>query len=391
MKYLKHLIILLAIASITFFVSNVLINGSLNHKLNLGGELKSSADSLYQWKISQEAPFKYRVLHRAIVVGVYQILSNNRHDNELFFNTYRIMAFIFHYLAICLFYYFLSQTKLKIYALAGAIIFALLPAMSLAYNVPVHTREDTLAYSILLLGLVAIMKNNIQLILIFFVLGVFCRETLLLLPFVNLFFNQQQKLVIRIAIAGLCFALFFGIRFYIEPTDYNHWEGFNWNRTHLLQVIGFAYVSFGILWMPFLLHIIDFKKNKIDSDILHNSSLSVFLLVMITTFLGGIFNEIRIIYLLAPWVIYTGILYYKGNKTLIQEYVGSKLFVCLAILAFVVIAGTSLEIVRNLNNYIMRSEFDIPYTSWIAVVGTQIYFGILCLPYFFKLNSERQA
>ena len=384
MQYLKHLIILLAIATTTFFVSNVLINGSLNHKLNLGGELKSSADSLYQWKISQEAPFKYRVLHRAVVAGVYQIISGSggEDDNELFFTAYRIMAFIFHYLAICLFYYFLNQTKLKIYALAGAIIFALLPAMSLAYNVPVHTREDTLAYSLLLLGLVSIFKNKSVWILAFSILGILCRETLLLLPFVNLFFNPQQKIFFRLLIAGLCFATFFGIRMYIGYSPYNHWEGFDWNRTHLIQVIGFAFITFGVFWFPFLLQLKNRSSLSLELSIITRSGLPVFLIVFFTTFIGGIFNEIRIIYLIAPWVISLSLDFYSRQSDEIGKTLRSKNF---KIYAITLICITTVASYISLTQYvevIKRSRYDIPYSTWIFVATIQVFFFALSLPYF---------
>lgn len=394
MQYLKHLLILLAIVSTTFFVSNVLINGSLNHKLNLSGELKSPADSLYQWKISQEAPFKYRVLHRVIVGGIYQILSNDRNNNELFFTTYRIMAFIFHLLAICIFYYFLSQTHLKIYSLPGAVIFALLPAMSLAYNVPVHTREDTLAYSILLLGLVSILKNKPAWILAFSILGLLCRETLLLLPFVNLFYNLKQKPWIRLSTAAFCFLVFFAIRIYFGNSNYNHWEGLRWNIQNLEQVIGFAYITFGFLWLPILTSLIDQSNGIAIIPIITPSRLAVTILILITTFVGGIFNEIRLLNLLAPWIIVLALSYFENSKfkESIQLLLKSRWYIIFILTAAIIAVGFAMVILTNGSILIDKSKYQIPYGAWISVTFIQVYLSIISLPIFvtYLRKSSRQ-
>lgn len=371
----------MAVATITVVCSNIFVNGSLHKTQNLSGELKSPPDSLYQWNISNEAPFKYRILHKTIVKSTYQLLKGKDDNNVLFFEIYRAFAFLFHATAILIFYFFLTQVKLRETAIYGAIIFGCLPAMFFAYNVPVHTREDTLAYCILLLGLVATIKNNEVGIFLFALLGVVCRETLLILPFVNLFFNTKQKLHFRLLLAGLCFGIFVSIRLYFGTEPYNQWEGFNWNRTHPVQVLAFTFVTFGVLWLPFLQSVI-FRQS--EKSLLQKSAPYVSAIVFVTTFAGGIFNEIRILFLIAPWVIYLGLIHWKENREVISSYLKSDSFKQLSLVALIVIGISGHFILRGIHNYIKPSRYDIPYNTWVIVSLVQIYFVIICLPYFYN-------
>jgi hypothetical protein len=380
----KHFIILLLVAAVTLLFSNIFINGSLLKTDNLSGELKSPPDSLYQWNISNEPPFKYRVLHKAIVNSVYLSIKGDKESNELFFSTYRVFAFLFHAFAILIFYYFTTQIGLKELAFVGAILFACLPAMLFAYNVPVHTREDTLAYCILLLGLIAIIQNKVVGIFTLSLLGVMCRETLLILPFVNLFFNPKQKLWVRLGLSTLCLLVFAGIRFSLGIEPYNHWEGFNWNISHPEQVIAFTFVTFGVLWIPFLFHFWMKIIGEVKASILLKSALPVFALVFATTFLGGIFNEIRILYLLAPWVISIGLLFYSHNHHEITEILKSRKYIRYALVTLGGLVTLSFWIVGNYQNYINPSEYDIPYSTWIITCLIQFYLCLLALPYFYK-------
>ncbi len=387
MTSIKQIIVLLLISGITFCISNFVLDGTLNKTTNLSGELKSPPDSLYQWKIADEPPFKYRVLHKLIVSGTYHLVSGLQDNNVAFFIIYKIETFLLHFLAILAFYYFLTQINLSEYALVGAILFAILPPLFLAYNVPVHTREDTLAYCILILGLLSIIKNNVFLILLFAVLGVLCRETLMLLPFVNLFFNRNQNIYARLLISACSFGVFFIIRWYYGMEKYNYWEGLHWNISNLEQVIGFGYITFSFLWIPFFFSLIRKKIHAQRQELIYKSSLAVLLLIIITTFIGGIFNEIRILYLLAPWVIPIGLSHYKEHRAeIISELISKKfqLYACVILLFMIASTSYVLSIVQNYLN----SQHDIPYTTWIITAAFQLYLGFLCLPYFYKLVKK---
>lgn len=380
----REIILLVLLAGCTLLISNVFLNGSLNNPVNLSGELKSPPDSLYQWNIGTEAPFKYRVLQRAIVISTYKLIIGRNDSNSTFFLIYQAYAVLFHILSILLFRYFLIKISMAEVALAGSILFALLPPLFMAYNTPVHTREDTLAYSLLIIGLLAIIQNNTFSILAASLLGILCRETLLLLAFVNLFFNKKQSLWVRLAIALACFGLFFLIRISYGIENYNHLEGFNWNLQNLEQVIGFGYIAFGFLWIPFFLSFIKSKQPSTVSSILTSSGPSVFVLVITTTFMGGIFNEIRLLYLLAPWVIVAALTYYLKNKEDIKLLFRTKgfllfMFISLAFVLILIVFAFS-----NIHDLVDTSQYDIPYKPWIVIALTQAYLGMVSLPFFLK-------
>ncbi len=387
MTLLKRFLLLLLLSALTFSVSNFLLNGSLKDEKRLGVELKSHPDSLYTWKISEEAPFKYRVLHKAVVKSIYLIIKGQYDDNKIFFRTYQFTGFVLQSLAIILFYFFLIQINLEENAWLGTLLFALMPPLLFAYNLPVHTREDTLAYTLLILGLLSIVKNNTLFIILFAIVGVLCRETLLLIPFVNLFFNKNQNIYLRLFISAIAFGVFLLIRLYFGLEVYNYWEGLIWNKKNLPQVIGFGYITFGFLWIPFFYF---FKKrvNPTFNHLIYNSAPSVFLLVIITTFVGGIFNEIRILYLLFPWVITSGLFYYTEHKFELLELVKSKEFK-LSAFAWAVILFAITFYAFNLVSRSFKSQYDIPYLTWLIVASLQVYLGIVLLPYFYSKIKGR--
>jgi hypothetical protein len=362
------------------------LNGSLKDEKRLGIELKSHPDSLYTWKISQEPPFKYRVLHKVVVKNIYQIAKGEQDDNKLFFRIYQITAFALQSLAIILFYFFLTQINLKENAWLGTLLFALLPPLLFAYNLPVHTREDTLAYILLILGLLSIVKNNPLFILLLAIVGVLCRETLLLLPFVNLFFNKNQNIYLRLSISAIAFGTFLLIRLYFGLEVYNYWEGLTWNKNNMPQVIGFGYITFGFLWIPFFYFFIK-RANNTYNRLIYDSAPSVFVLVVVTTFIGGIFNEIRILYLLFPWVITSGLSFYAQHKLELIEFVKSRKFKLFAgVLAVIQIAITSYAV--KVVNQSFTSQYDIPYLTWLVVASLQVYLGIVSLFYSYSKRKR---
>ena len=357
----------------------------MTNPFHLSGELKSPKDSTYLWKIGNEPPFQYRILHRAAITPIYKLVSGEQDNNQTFFLTYKIGALFFHLLAVLIFYFFLIQINLSEMALSGAILFALLPPLAAAYNLPVHTREDTMAYSLLILGLLAIMKNKVPLIFLFAILGVLCRETLLLIPFVNLFFNKRQNLFLRLFISSIAFGTFLLVRWHFGLPSYDYWEGLRWNVANVDQVIGFSFITFGFLWLPFLLSFLEKKENK---SIIVASGPYVLILVVGTTFVGGIFNEIRLLYILAPWVIISSLSYYIKNKKEIRHVVISKgyfTFMSTSLLIAITLGAFSFN---NIDRLIGDSQYDIPFKLWIIITIVQLYLGIISLPVFFRVLKK---
>jgi hypothetical protein len=388
----RNIFVLIFISGVSFYLSNNLLDGTLKNGTNLAGELKSPQDSLYVWNIGNEAPFKYRVLHRAIVFGTYSMLRADSDSNLLFFTIYRTYALIAHAGAVVMFYFFIGMTDLKDLRLFGALLFALLPPMLLAYNVPVHTREDTLAYCLLLAGVISVIKNKPLFVLLISLAGVLSRETLLILPVVYLFFQHKQQLSVRLGILAATAAVFAFLRFYIGLNKYDHTEGLRWNISHPDQVLGFLFISFGFLWFPFFLNLFIRKNNTIrstDLDILHRSAPTALVLILTTTFLGGIFNEIRLLYLLSPWIIVLALFQYKNTMLAIHERVISKPFIFFIIFLALIVASLTAVLMKNYESFIPASRFGISYGKWIIVTCIQAFLTLLTAPLFI-LSIKRE-
>ena len=387
----RNIFVLIFISGLTFYLSNNLLDGTLKSEVNLGGELKSPPDSLYLWNIGKEAPFKYRILHRAIVSGTYGALKSTPHDSGLFFTIYKTYALIAHVGAVLIFYFFIGITDLKNLRLPGAVLYAMLPPLLLAYNVPVHTREDTFAYCLLLTGIVGIIKNKPLIVLLTSLIGIFCRETLLILPVIYLFFQHKQLFSLRVVILLLTAGVFFLIRFYIGLNKYDHTEGLRWNLTHPDQVFGFLFVSFGFLWFPFLLNLLTRKNNPIkltNLDVLYRSAPTVVALILITTFLGGIFNEIRLLYLLAPWVITLALYQYEIRKLTIHQRLMSKSFLLFITITALVIVPLTIIIMRSYESFIPASKYGISYGKWIIITCIQVFLTLLTAPLFISPSKQ---
>jgi hypothetical protein len=383
----RNIFVLIVVSCITFFVSNNLLDGTLKNTGNLSGEIKSPPDSLYRWNIRNEAPFKYRILHRIIVSGSYQALSQQRDNNLLFFKVYQTYAWLFHTGAILLFYYFLLLLGLKNYSLAGAILFALLPPMLLAYNVPVHTREDTLAYCILLAGLIAILKNQLGWVLILSVIGVLCRETLLFIPLIYLLYDRQQKLLMRVFVIVVSLASFGFLRWYFGLNPYDFAEGFNWNVRHPDQVIGFLYISFGFLWVPFIISLLRNTEKPASIQFIHRSGWGALAIILVTTFLGGIFNEIRLLYLLAPWIITLSLNYCNEIKDDFNAIFSSKKYLVFVGVSGVITVGICLLILAYQESFLHSSKYGISYPKWIIATCVQVFLTIITCPLFVWLRK----
>ena len=216
--------LLTAVAVTMFYVSNHLLDGYLRSPYTLGRELKTPEESLYEYRIAKEAPFKYRVLFSSTVNATYSLFTKED-DSLLFHKVYKFWSLVFYTLSALGLFGLLSILNYPKYSpLFGAVIFLFLPPMLMAFTLPVHTRDDTLAYALLFAGLVAFLKNHKILFLAISLVGVLARETLLLLPLLYFVFADDSNSIRRFFIAGLPVVFWLGIRFFSTPQQYDVWE-----------------------------------------------------------------------------------------------------------------------------------------------------------------------
>jgi hypothetical protein len=264
----------------------------------------------------------------------------------------------------------------------------------MAFSWPVHTREDTLGYIILLAGLGAIVRNKPLTVLAFSLLGVLCRETLLIIPFVYLFFSHYQKRSTRILIAGVPIIVFLLVRVFVEVDDYygsGPFAGLAWNLNNYRQVVGFIFITFGAFWIPFIFSFGDkVPAGNERLNIMINSAPYAFLLIFCSTLLVGIFNEIRLLFLAFPWVITLSLWSFTEHQRSIKGFIKNRYYKFYLIILSLSIIVLTRFVLGNFAEYYGGSEYNIPFDAWIMVAVGNIYFTLIVLPIYtgFLLKSK---
>lgn len=387
---------LLAAAIALFFLSNYLLDGYLQSPALLGKELKSPEATLFEYRISKEAPFKYRLLFTAIVNTTYSLLSD-KESSIVFYQVYKFWSVAFYTISALIFFWLISSVGFKgYYPLAGALIFLALPPMLMAFTLPVHTRDDTLAYSILFGGLIALIKNQKGVLLLLMIIGALTRETLLLLPLLYFLFVKDTSLIRKLVMSGLPVGVWLWIRLFFSPQGYDVWEGLRWNLSNLNQVAGFLVITFNVCWLPFLLHLFYYRRRVLDvcgtpAEFFYRSAPFALLVVVLTTFFGGIFNEIRLLYLASPWMIILFLDFLRNNEQQIKSSVRDRSFWIFAAGTFVLIVFIALVALKYEDDLFDEGGWPIPYRKWIIISTGYIFLTVLFLPIAFRVFAEKKS
>ena len=377
------------IATVVFFFSNENLRGYLQCDACLGKEIQADQDSLYQYKLADKVPFKYRILFPTIVKASHKAVFGE--NNSIgFYYTYKFWSWFFYVSSACLLFYLLKIAGFDDgISLTGAIIFILLPPMLMAYTLPVHTREDPLAYTILLLGLVCLVKDKKIIFVFVSIAGALCRETLLLLPMLYFFFAGDKILWRRLIIPAIPGVVWLLLRISIRHEQYDVAEGFNWNNNNPEQVIGFLFITFNVLWIPFVIHTIRFKHNLQNTNTVRlffsRSSLLTLSVILLTTYFGGIYNEIRLLYLLAPWFIVMAAGFLESYGTQIKEMILTKGYMTFIFSAMIVCAILMHFILKYQSVLIVPGKYAVPYHLWIIISVIYLCITIIFIPVSVKI------
>lgn len=319
--------LLLALLSIAVLLAGSwLTRGFLTSDSLLAFELAAPEQAAYEWPIRQDAPFKYRLLFPTVVEGTWQLLRSGPTDNATFLLVYRAWSIVFYCAAVLSLYALLRVTGFgRDAAGAGGILMLLLPAMALAFTYPVHTHEDTLAYALLNLGLIAMIRERYLLFCCTVLVGVTCRETLLVLPAVFLL-DHRASWVRRLLPAALGGALFLAIRWSLGTESYNVLRNGLWdNLGRAANSAAFLFLSFGCFWLLAIAawwRGASLPQNPGRALMFRGAPLAA-LLIVGTTVLVGRIEEIRLLHLLAPWVIVLSLDAMQSGPPTIAQYLRS--------------------------------------------------------------------
>src|SRR5690606_36717506 len=187
------------------------------------------------------------------------------------------------------------------------------------------------------------LRENFRGILIFAFLGVLCRETLLIIPFLYFFFSKTTLLK-RFLVAIISFSTFLAVRYFAGYKSYDVFElGLYYNIGNILETLGFTFLVFSFMW-PLFLHQLWIqikngeKKSNFPMAFLKKSALPVFALVFLTTLVGGRINELRLLFLLFPWVIALFLFYVQQSEQIIRETLnrsGYKLYLLICVIILI--------------------------------------------------------
>ncbi len=387
----KKTILFLSIVGVTiilFFLSNYFFRGYLRSELTLAKEIKTPIQSIDDFKIADEPPFKYRFLFSGIVSGTYDVFYDGT-DVDGFFNVYKWWSLLFYTTsAATLFWLLLTCGFNESLSFWGTIGFLIMPAMLFAYTLPVHTREDTLAYTLLFTGLVMMLKKNTWMFLFVCLLGVLCRETLLILPFVFLLYGNE-KLIIRVGVAALPTLLWLSIRTFLRE-DYDVWLGLRWNLNNLEQVAGFTFIVFNFWWILFF---VNFRTKSAASNddvrqMFFRSAWIVLILILLTTFLGGIYNEIRLLHLFSPWIVIIALDYIERHWLEIKDILLRKSYLLFVTAGFIFSAIALYGVLKYRDKIIVPGKYAVPYDLWVVCSVCYIFIFFCLVPLVFTVQSR---
>lgn len=388
---MKTIIIIIFISLLSFTISALWLKSTLNNPTTLAQELHSPSGAAYLYELSNKEPYKYRILFPTIVKYSFFSLSSPS-NNYNFYLFYIFWSGLFYISSAISFYFLLKSLRFSVnYSFPGVLLFLASPAIFLAFSLPVHTREDFLAYTILCLGLICIIKNNHFGVWIFTVLGVLCRETLLLIPLLYLLHGKKGVLS-RISLMITSLIIFTMLRFNLHVEGYDPIAlGLVYNLENLSGSIGFTFLTFSFMWPAFLFDIFVFFKDRTAHNhpliLLRKSAAYVFLLVFLSTIILGRLNEIRLLFLLFPWVIPIFLHYFKTYLIPIAREILNRRYMLFALFSFLVCSFLFITIFPYRNN-LGKGIYEIPFSQWIITTCIYLFFFILSIPIYLHLIKE---
>ncbi|MCX2745854.1 hypothetical protein OO013_18375 [Mangrovivirga sp. M17] len=376
----KRAFLLILFAALIFLINNMYLGGYLHSIETLSIELMTSPEALTEFRITNVEPFKFRIVFQQLVKYTSSII--NPQSADVFYFTYLSYSLLFFVVSILAYYLlFFTITRDKKTSFFASIFILLSPFYLMAFSIPVHTREDTLAYSLICFGLVALLKNKYNLLILIIIIATATRETTMVLPLVILFF-PGYSIFKRVFPLVISFIVFFAIRLVLAKSgsslDNQIDTGFFYNLNHKISSIAFPIICFHILWVYYFM-MIKIKNLKIVSvsQWLNLSSIVVLLIVSLTTVVFGRLNEIRLLAISAPWIMAV-ILISKEKWWIIP----GKTAIIISYISCTLIGIIVAAILQEQELFLQMKKYYVPYSEWTAIFisyGLILTIGILKL------------
>ncbi|MFA0963181.1 hypothetical protein AB9P05_15365 [Roseivirga sp. BDSF3-8] len=388
----KTFFAILLAATIVFVLANTLTGGYMFDMELMGAQIMTEPHLLDEYNITDLAPFKYRILFAWIVQGTYELLGGN--SNTLFFGTFIAWSYFF-FITACLSFYWLMHTLRfsRKLSLIGISLFLICPAVAMGYTPPVHTREDFLAYTLLCLGLVFLIKNRTLPFMLTCVVAIMCRETLLILPFVMLFFTRSHSVFKRMLMAIIPFAAWVGFRILLGYERYDMTEGLMYNIENYLQIPAFFFITFHAMWVLFLFSMVSRKSLTPSTEgrrIILSSGPWAVGLIFFTTFVGGIFNEIRLLQLAFPWIVVTNLVYLERYKSYIGNQITQPLYKGVVAILALLTGSLGYFILDRYGHMLSYTRYAVPVELWLIAGLFTFFLFTAWVPLALSIISEER-
>lgn len=249
-----------------------------------------------------ERPYVYRFLFRFVTVGLARVAGLGVVG---FWIEFVILSYLLTLLQAALLYFFCHPIlKLTWQSAALSVVLTHLSFTSLfAYEYPVWVVEDSLAFVLMLGGLIALSRRNAPVFQVCVVMGVLTRETLLLLIAVYWLYSRDTipaKLFAAIPalLALVASRVLLAGGLYYDPFA----AGANVNFSRPLEATIFVFATFGVLWFiaPFAWR----NVSQLDGTAVSRwiSPLMV-MLIFLVSLLGGRLRETRLVFMCFPWIV----------------------------------------------------------------------------------------
>ena len=377
---------------VAVFKFNMIAGGTITSPRDLAEGLASPPDAPQLWSIQDWSTVKYRALFRLIVQGTWSLLAAPN-DAWSFYVIFVAWSFIFYYAALVTFYFFLRELNFDSKSsFIGGLLFLILPPVLLAYKYPIYTREDPLAFFLVVLGLLAIFRSNLLAICVIALAAALTRETTLIMPLAFVV-AAKQPLWKRLLVGAVPVAALIGIRLAWGNTVPDSLNSSILNFVTPFETIAFLFCAFGALWLPYVSNLIQ-RWQKADAGnyawhIIISSAPIVLALVIISTLAISRAREIRITYILFPWAIPLALDWFRRNASYLQSLWAKwsyRIFAC-GVFGFVALVGI---VARLTQPDLMRAYLADFVNGYWLVLGA-IHLSITLAIFLPMLRSPRYA
>jgi hypothetical protein len=314
-------------------------------------QLLGSAGSgdVQEWKVSEWPSMRYRILFRGLILGTVEILGGEVSDST-FYHIFVGWCFGLTLLTLLALYYLLGTLGFgHPYRFLGGLLFLFSFPILFAYNYPVFTREDTLAFLWVTLGLIFLVRKRLIMASLIGILAVLSRETGIILA-IAIFFGSSGSLLKRIAAIIPTIAALIAVRLIIGFESYNITAGFFRNLQLPIESLFFLFICFGFLWMLAPAGLSCIKKSILAGPghkVMARSFPWVLAAILAAAAAFSILRENRITFIIFPWIITLALFWIRENIASIMTAFKKKIMIIPLASIFAVLAVASLLILNS--------------------------------------------